>query len=32
MPPLPPEVLNLTRRSRFAPPIKPYIEADKNLV
>ncbi|HRH75970.1 MAG TPA: AcaB family transcriptional regulator, partial [Cellvibrionaceae bacterium] len=29
MPTLPPEVLNLTRRSRYAPPIKPYIEADK---
>lgn len=29
MPQIPQEVLSLTRRSRFAPPIKPYIEADK---
>jgi integrating conjugative element protein (TIGR03761 family) len=29
MPKIPEEVLRLTRRSRFAPPIKPYIEADK---
>lgn len=31
IPLLPPEVLNLTRRSRFAPPIKPHIEADKKI-
>lgn len=29
MPTIPTEVLSLSRRSRFAPPIKPYIEADK---
>lgn len=28
-PTIPQEVLALTRRARFAPPIKPYIEADK---